>query len=377
MRSFFRNAFQANQPECCDLFGSLKKSLINDVWIALIILAPFGTFAGVCRALQTGVTYTLVIQSLLIVAIVGFFFVRNNFTVPTQAIVAIACLFAIGTPALFQFGFYSASFLWFFFATLIVAYCFPKHLVYSVLATSAMVLFAGYLFVSGRQTLPVDANVLIHQLEGWGAAIFAILLFGMLMIKAISAYNARFHALNIKLAEQKQQIEKLANHDQLTGLPNKRLAIDRLKTAIELAKREQHKVALLYIDLDDFKPVNDRLGHDAGDWVLKTVAQRLSTTIRKSDSVCRVGGDEFIAILPAIKSAAVMQQVCEKLIAAVAEDIEFNGHRIHIGVSIGVSIYPTMSDCEATLQQIADQAMYHAKQRGKNQFAFAQDVAFA
>ncbi|MBD1390229.1 GGDEF domain-containing protein [Neiella sp. HB171785] len=367
MREFFRSSAQGDD----DLLGALKNNLIDDVWIALIFLAPLGAMIGVYRAIYSGLTYTLLIQSSLIAFVSIFFFARNRFSRPAQAAVAVGFLFACGMPAIIQYGFHSAAFVWFFFATLIVAYCFPKKVVYLVMATTAAIMLATVLFVSGQQALPIDANEFIYQLAGWGPTVFATLFFGVLMIKVIHAHNLRCYELNAKLSEQKQVIEQLANHDSLTGLPNRRLAVDRLEVAIEIAKRENDKLALLFIDLDDFKPVNDNFGHEIGDQVLKTVAKRLKANVRKSDSVCRIGGDEFIAIMPGIKSKDAMELVCKKLIAAISEPIVINGQSIIIGASIGVSVYPTDADNEVDLQHAADEAMYRAKHSGKNQFAIA------
>jgi len=164
----------------------------------------------------------------------------------------------------------------------------------------------------------------------------------------------------------KQHLEQLAHFDPLTGLPNRALFFDRLVQALLLAKRYNHLLALLFIDLDRFKAINDTLGHDAGDLVLKETAKRLTSAVRCSDTVARMGGDEFTVILPRINSVAEAQLVIAKIAAAVEAPMVVHDCTRSIGASIGLSIYPTDGDDAELLLKKADCAMYCAKeQRGR------------
>ncbi len=165
-----------------------------------------------------------------------------------------------------------------------------------------------------------------------------------------------------------------AHHDYLTGLPNRALFIDRLKYEISLSKRNAHKLALLFLDLDGFKRVNDTLGHASGDLLLIEVAARLQALIRNSDVLARMGGDEFTFILNNIDSRENAAFVANKIIQALSMPFELNGHHCQIGASVGISIYPDDSvDSEALLSQ-SDEAMYLAKKQGKNMCKFYTDV---
>ena len=169
---------------------------------------------------------------------------------------------------------------------------------------------------------------------------------------------------------QEEEIRFLAYHDTLTGLPNRRLLDDRMRQAVYLAQRRDAKVAALLIDLDDFKQVNDALGHRAGDAVLREVAQRLSACMRKSDTLARHGGDEFVALLQDLQRESDCQFVAEKALRALEPEFRIEGRRFSIGASIGISIYPSDAGDGETLLRNADVAMYRAKQLGSNQYQF-------
>ncbi len=171
-----------------------------------------------------------------------------------------------------------------------------------------------------------------------------------------------------KLAQER--LERLAHYDPLTGLPNRTLFFDRLNHAYQFARRHGHVFALLFVDLDRFKQVNDTLGHDVGDLVLKVTAERLKGSIRASDTVARMGGDEFTIILTHISEEPNAAQVAEKIIALVEEPISIKGRFCDVGASIGIALYPRDGgDPEALLKQ-ADSAMYQVKKQGRGSFLF-------
>jgi diguanylate cyclase (GGDEF)-like protein/PAS domain S-box-containing protein len=165
-----------------------------------------------------------------------------------------------------------------------------------------------------------------------------------------------------------QRIEHLALHDPLTGLANRTLFFDRLNQVLAVAKRNRNIFALLCIDLDDFKSVNDTYGHEVGDLLLKEVSQRLVSNMRQSDPIARIGGDEFIGICIMISTPEEAEIVAGKIIASQSEPYELKGHRCSIGVSIGISIYPMDGDDAGTLLNRADEAMYRVKKSSKGRF---------
>ena len=186
-----------------------------------------------------------------------------------------------------------------------------------------------------------------------------------------------FIAIFSDLSERKQAEELLrqrANYDILTGLPNRSLFQDRASHSMLHAKRSGEMMALLYLDLDGFKAINDRLGHDAGDLVLKEVAGRIQSTLREADTVARFGGDEFVVVLEGIKSSENTELVANKIIQAMAVDIIASGEQCNVGISIGISIYPADSDELGELLRMADAALYRVKASGKNNYRLASDI---
>lgn len=162
-------------------------------------------------------------------------------------------------------------------------------------------------------------------------------------------------------------IRNLAFYDSLTRLPNRRLLQDRLEQAIAQAKRKGISLALLFIDLDKFKPVNDLYGHEVGDWLLQAVAQRMECCVRESDTAARIGGDEFIVLLPEINKEADALVVAEKIRETLSQPFQMlNGHLLDISACIGVAIYPDHGLTEKQLMKNGDAAMYRAKESGGN-----------
>jgi diguanylate cyclase (GGDEF)-like protein/PAS domain S-box-containing protein len=172
------------------------------------------------------------------------------------------------------------------------------------------------------------------------------------------------------LKESEERIIRLATRDSLTELPNRLLFQDRLQQSIEAAKRNKTSVAVLFIDLDRFKNVNDSLGHETGDGLLKAVATRMSQCIRAVDTVARLGGDEFVICLAHMKDPADATKVAAKITEAMSRPFDVDGQQINTSSSIGISLYPADAKDASTLLRNADTAMYHAKERGRNNHQF-------
>jgi diguanylate cyclase (GGDEF)-like protein/PAS domain S-box-containing protein len=165
-------------------------------------------------------------------------------------------------------------------------------------------------------------------------------------------------------------IHYMAHHDALTGLPNRRLMQDRLNQAIMAARRKQRHVAVLFLDLDRFKVINDTLGHDTGDFILKDVARRLVSCVREVDTVSREGGDEFVVILPDLERPEHARVVADKIVAELSRPVDIAGQDIHITPSVGISHYPNDATDVQQLLKHADSAMYQAKDAGRNTVRF-------
>ena len=178
------------------------------------------------------------------------------------------------------------------------------------------------------------------------------------------------HRLTEQVESAKIELDRLAHHDALTNLPNRMLMQDRLSQAIEVARRQHRQLAVMFMDLDRFKHINDSLGHSVGDQLLQSVAQRLVACVRQSDTVSRQGGDEFLLLLSSVEHADDAALSAQKMLATLAPPHHIEGSDIHISVSIGISIYPDDGQDAQTLIKCADTAMYYAKENGRNNFKF-------
>lgn len=167
------------------------------------------------------------------------------------------------------------------------------------------------------------------------------------------------------------ELEHQAHYDALTGIPNRKLFQNRLEQSVERAKRYEHKMAIIYIDIDEFKPINDQFGHEIGDKVLIEIAKRIKTSIRTIDTVARLGGDEFSVILDQISMVEDALKIAKNLINKISASIRVDSNIFSVGASIGISIYPEVANSPESLVIKADDAMYVAKNNGKNQFCLA------
>ncbi|MBK9445057.1 MAG: EAL domain-containing protein [Betaproteobacteria bacterium] len=193
----------------------------------------------------------------------------------------------------------------------------------------------------------------------------------------VAERTAELETANVQLQSEifermqaEEKIWHIAHHDALTGLPNRSLLQDRLAQALMLAERSNVQVAVLFLDLDRFKSVNDSLGHDVGDALLNVVAAGLASVVRDIDTVCRLGGDEFVIVLGSVTGPDDAVMVAERIVEVLAKPVEVMGHSLRASSSIGISLYPDDGHDAQTLMKSADTAMYTAKSRGRNNFQF-------
>lgn len=193
---------------------------------------------------------------------------------------------------------------------------------------------------------------------------------------ADSGYGVIIAFIDITHArDHREAVEHIAFHDALTGLPNRRLLSDRLSQSLSRAERQSGRLAVCFLDLDGFKPVNDRHGHEAGDMLLVEIARRLLTVVRADDTVSRLGGDEFVVVLNGLSSEQERDEILVRITATIAVPIYLApGSEAHVTASIGVAMYPQDGNDADTLLRRADQAMYRAKQSGKNVCHFRSEI---
>ncbi|HYC45585.1 MAG TPA: diguanylate cyclase [Burkholderiales bacterium] len=198
--------------------------------------------------------------------------------------------------------------------------------------------------------------------------LFSVMALGIATIAIIFRYMDRLWKARVAA---ETNATHLAHHDALTGLPNRRLLDDRMAISIARAKRYGHTLAVLCLDLDGFKRVNDTFGHAAGDELLRLVASRLSAALRADDTIARLGGDEFVVALAHLTDDSYATTVAEKIIGEVSAPYDLQGQRAAIGTSVGIALYPRDGDTQEALLRNADRALYSAKSAGKGRYALA------
>lgn len=209
------------------------------------------------------------------------------------------------------------------------------------------------------------------QRAGWTSGLLLIIL-AMLGRLSWQLQRARQRVMEERILHA-QQVEHLAFHDTLTDLPNRAFLSHLITQTLKLSGRHSESFALLFLDLDRFKLINDTLGHDAGDHLLQEAARRLTSSVRESDIVARLGGDEFVILLSKVSRQDQIEPIAKNILSCIREPFMLAGHECHVSVSIGVALYPINGFDEQTLMKSADMAMYQAKQLGKNNIQFYTD----
>jgi diguanylate cyclase (GGDEF)-like protein len=223
----------------------------------------------------------------------------------------------------------------------------------------------------GWVRVEVSADSYAHDMdmikrEVWGLA-SAVTVAGLFLLgAAIFRSRKLLYLHDVEVEKQQHLLEDKANYDALTHLPNRSLLFDRLTQAIARNVRNQRLLAVCFVDLDEFKPINDRYGHEAGDRVLIEVAQRFQASVRGDDTVARLGGDEFVVLLGEMENTKEAELTVDRLLLSLSEPLIFAGNRIDLQASIGYALFPDDSRDGDVLLHQADQAMYQAKQSGRN-----------
>ena len=349
-----------------------RETLVNKTLHAFYLLGWFGLPLFVWRSLTVGWQPANTVTFIVVVAGMLFFRFGRQTSINLRGMVLVGVFFGLAIPGLLNIGVLSNGLL------LIATGCICASLVFSRRVSlwlgGASVLFlclvgAGY--VTGALQLHTDANLFAISPATWVTAVLVNFLSVLILVMRISSFRESLKSALIEVEQQRDVIAHQANHDQLTHLPTLRLANDRLEMALNTARRHAGKVALMFIDLDGFKQANDRFGHDAGDCVLQTVAQRIQQSIRAADTACRIGGDEFLLILTEAIDATSAAVAAQKIIELINQPIDFNGQPLQVGCSIGISLFPDHASDSKELRRAADAAMYQVKRAGKNHYSFA------
>ena len=339
------------------------------IWsVAALVAVPM----SVLRALATGWKPLFSVQILLGIALICVALFRGRLSVSFKKAFICTGLFVAGTGSLFTFGILAGGPLFLIFFNISVALFYTaRAFLFSGLASLAVFAVAAWGFVSGSLALPAAPSLYGLTVFSWLSLLFGSLPITLGFVYAFSAFSAKIDSLITELQRDRDLIADLADHDHLTGLPVQRIARDRLGSAISRAKRYGRMVAVLFVDLDGFKAINDGYGHDMGDKCLKAVARRMAGVTRAEDTCSRIGGDEFMVILVDLQDENAALATSKKILEALTMPYFLEGRELALGASIGVALYPLHGADLDGLKGEADKAMYQAKLAGKGRVILA------
>jgi diguanylate cyclase (GGDEF)-like protein len=355
---------------------AVRSGLIDGVIRGLLIFAAVGVPASLLRIVYTGWLPLYGLHLLLGAVAWGLFAARARLSDRFKAAAVMALFWIVGLAGLLSLGLAGAGMWWLVISSLLmsVLYSIRSGLVVMILA--ALVMSAvGVAFCTGVLAVPAHSSEFLRSPVAWAGAVLGATLMPLLMFQAVAALHGSTIDLLKQAAKQRELIRELATHDELTGVPGLTLAMDRLEQSLRAIPRSGRKVGLLFIDLDGFKAINDSLGHEAGDAVLTAAARRLRLNLRAEDTVARIGGDEFLAILSGIGSPDEAIAIAAKLQRLLAEPIEYGDGTVSVGSSIGAAFAAHAGYAAEDMIRAADAAMYQAKRAGGNQVRLATPAA--
>ena len=347
---------------------------VRDRLVALIlrwelIMICIGTPLSLLRIPAIGWQPAMGLHLWVAGAVGATFFFRRRLPPALLAALVLGLPGLVAAVGLLNFGLVGNGMVWVSLTIFIAAALYPLRVAVSLFgAMVLMMLVLAHGQVTGWAPLPFEVDAYVNSWSGWTLAIVASALAVLLLVAPLSALLAEIERLLERVRQQNLRIEYLANHDALTGLPSRRVVGVQVEQAVDDAQRLGRRMALLFLDLDLFKQVNDAHGHDAGDTVLKAVATRVSTVLGDAGTMFRVGGDEFVVVLHVVDDAHHMHTACKQLVAEVVEPIPLDPHgaQVQVGVSIGAALYPDDAHQVADLRKLADQRMYAVKRSGRS-----------
>jgi len=352
--------------------AQLMDAAINKMVAGMWFIGIVGVSFSVSRALVTGWVQAYSFHLGALAAATLLFLFRHSLTSRIKAWMMLAISFTVAFTGIWEFGIVGNGVLWALFSMFLGLFFLGKRVAFATGGLLFVVLvWSMHQFTSGTKVFPVDFEIYLSNYASWAATFFGSVVFFIFLI-AVYFTNLIGTQNLIKLLEkQNLELAKLANFDRLTQLPVFNFFKEQLQTALLQSQREQRFIACGFIDLDDFKIVNDEYGHDAGDQVLKEVAQRLTRCMRSQDQVGRMGGDEFVFFINSATEPD-LKSICHRIIHELNQPIPFGDTYLEVGCSIGVAISSGGDESAETLIKRADHEMYQVKRLEKNHFSIAE-----
>ena len=358
----------------------IMERVIEKFAFYLTITASVAYPVSISRAFDMGWLPIFSLHTICFLVIIVTSLIRKKIRYQVELKIYLLLGVAIAGPGIYSFGFFGVGvFVALVCPLLCLFYMDKKFTILIACLMLATYLFCAYSFIWGGHELPFRESDYISSISGWATILVAaIIFFGIFGVstaylqKQLTQLLVRLEYKNIIIQQQKQQIEHLVNHDTLTGLLSLRGADVQLDLILKQANEKQHHSALLFLDLDGFKAINDTHGHDAGDLVLQAVGERIKSSIRAVDKACRIGGDEFLIIVSKFEKPSEITKLCKRLIDVICLPVQYNDVGLLVSCSIGAASYPSSAKDAISLRIKADESMYKVKKTGKNNFLIAE-----
>ncbi len=349
-----------------------REGVIDKLLTGCSVIALVGVPTSLSRIPETGWMPMYAIHVILGSIAVGTFLARGRIPGRVKFAIVITLFYGVGMVGMVNMALVGAGIWWLVVSSLLIGVLYsPRIGLWATLGAFSFVGIVAYLYVNGYLQLTMDANHYVTVWSSWATLVIATTIMPFFVFQAIATLQSETASLLQQVQLQRDEIERLATHDQLTGLLMPKALEDRLEHAIARSHRTGKRLALMFLDLDRFKAVNDTYGHAAGDRVLEVLAERFNTVLRETDSKGRIGGDEFVFVLEQPGNEQQISAIAQRLVDAAADPVVFGDHSLEVGVSIGISLCPEDGSNASSLRRAADAAMYDAKAAGRNGFKFA------
>lgn len=354
--------------------SSVRIRLIQRIWIGIVVLAVIGVPVSVSRASVTGWLPMYTAHILIGCTAIGIFLLGQRLPLAIRTWAIFLLFGAVGLVGILQLGPFGAGLWWLATCPFLAAAIFSIRAGYfAMLALAALLLVVGTLYTSGVLVTDFDSKAYGASVQAWATLAIGACLMPLVVFQGISLFTrqvvelaVRQHHYETQLEEQRDRLQALAFKDELTGAETRRVMLDRMEQRLLSVQRSGERSALIMVDLDDFKPINDLYGHAVGDDVLKAIYERMRGVLRPSDSIARFGGDEFVLLIDLVKDLEEALAVGERIAAAIGQPISTAGQRLQLRASLGVTVMPDQGITTQALLERADAAMYEAKRNAKS-----------
>lgn len=352
----------------------LLDQTVDSILFYWLLAGGVALVSSLVRIIETGWLAVYALHILLFLFLFTVYVFRSGIQARIKAFSLIILSILVGILGLLNFGMMTGGIFFFAVAGILLAlfYSIRTIIVFGVCILGVL-FFSAAGHLGGFLELTLPANQLHMTVSHWLTYIVAFTLFFVVGIAIMTVYRKVLFGLVGELEKQRKHIAYIASHDLLTGLPLRNLLNDRMQMAINRADRYDSKVVVLFVDLDNFKCVNDDFGHDIGDQCLKVTSQRMKELLRAEDTVARLGGDEFVIVIDKVVQIKDVETLAGKLLTAIYEPMDIDEHRIQMSASIGIAIYPDNAKTIQDLIKVSDMAMYKAKSTNKNNYCLYED----